>query len=253
MDRVVSGLTQPLPSLLQFSTQTASFSQSLFPRVWRAHCLATQYNDYAVIQVDNLPRLRAKELIILSTGTTQVAQKWPPKNFWTSKIPFSTSLYSAALWHIVGLPGLPRWDGHPCLSSLGSLDLLYMLAQKPQLPLRGFFRNKLERSTQGEPSLWGAELAGVPGSKPPQTLRPKLTSPRMGAKNLKPCAGNGNRGAFPKKGPRWPSSLSLEQGTKGFCVGHCWSGCVRLWGTRNFSRVWAQPEGTGYRAPSAEA
>jgi hypothetical protein len=31
------------------------------------------------------------------------------------------------------------------------------------------------------------------------------------------------------------------------------SGCVRLWGTRNFSRVWAQPEGTGYRAPGAEA
>ena len=44
---MVSGLTQPLPSLLQFSTQTASFSQSLFPRIWRAHCLATQYNDYA--------------------------------------------------------------------------------------------------------------------------------------------------------------------------------------------------------------
>ena len=75
----------------------------------------------------------------------------------------------------------------------------------------------------------------------------------MGAKNLKPCAGNGNRGAFPKKGPRWPSSLSLEQGPKGFCVGHCWPGCVRLWGTRNFSQVWAQPEGTGYRAPGAEA
>lgn len=59
--------------------------------------------------------------------------------------------------------------------------------------------------------------------------------------------------SVPKKGPRWPSSLSLEQGTKGFCVGHCWSGCVRLWGTRNFSRVWAQAEGTGYRAPGAEA
>ena len=44
---MVSGLTQPLPSLLQFSTQTASFSQSLFPRIWRALCLATQYNDYA--------------------------------------------------------------------------------------------------------------------------------------------------------------------------------------------------------------
>ena len=44
---MVSGLTQPLPSLLQFSTQTASFSQSLFPRIWRAFCLATQYNDYA--------------------------------------------------------------------------------------------------------------------------------------------------------------------------------------------------------------
>ena len=59
--------------------------------------------------------------------------------------------------------------------------------------------------------------------------------------------------SVPKKGPRWPSSLSLEQGTKGFCVGHCWSGCVRLWGTRNFSRVWAQAEGTGYPAPGAEA
>ena len=59
--------------------------------------------------------------------------------------------------------------------------------------------------------------------------------------------------SVPKKAPRWPSSLSLEQGTKGFCVGHCWSGCVRLWGTRNFSRVWAQAEGTGYRAPGAEA
>ena len=116
---MVSGLTQPLPSLLQFSTQTASFSQSLFPRVWRAHCLATQYNDYAVIQVDNLPRLRAKELIILSTGTTQVAQKRPPKTFWTSKRPFSTSLYSAALWQVVGTARPPKMGWAPVPKQLG--------------------------------------------------------------------------------------------------------------------------------------
>lgn len=137
--------------------QNCLFLQSLFPRVWRAHCLATQYNDYAVIQVDNFPRLRAKELIILSTGTTQVAQKWPPKNFWTSKIPFSTSLYSAALWHIVGLPGLPRWDGHPCLSSLGSLDLLYMLAQKPQLPPAGLLPEQVGEVRAGRPITPGPQ------------------------------------------------------------------------------------------------
>lgn len=116
---MVSGLTQPLPSLLQFSTQTASFSQSLFPRIWRARCLATQYNDYAVIQVDNLPRLRAKELIILSTGTTQVAQKRPPKTFWTSKRPFSTSLYSAALWQVVGTARPPKMGWAPVPKQLG--------------------------------------------------------------------------------------------------------------------------------------
>lgn len=147
-----------------------------------------------------LSRLRAQELITLSTGTTQVAQKRPPKTFWTSKRPFSTSLYSAALWHIVGLPGLPRWDGHPCLSSLGSLDLLYMLAQKPQLPPPGHFWNKLERSTQGEPSLRGRRALRGPrleaatdsaaevdlsedGSKEPETLRGKWEQ----------------TGAFPKK------------------------------------------------------
>lgn len=116
---MVSGLTQPLPSLLQFSTQTASFSQSLFPRIWRAFCLATQYNDYAVIQVDNLPRLRAKELIILSTGTTQVAQKRPPKTFCTSKRPFSTSLYSAALWQVVGTARPPKMGWAPVPKQLG--------------------------------------------------------------------------------------------------------------------------------------
>jgi hypothetical protein len=59
--------------------------------------------------------------------------------------------------------------------------------------------------------------------------------------------------SVPKKGPRWPSSLSLEQGTKGFYVRQCWSGCVRLWGTRNFSRVWAQAPGVeAYLVPRAQ-
>lgn len=111
---MVSGLTQPLPSLLQFSTQTASFSQSLFPRIWRALCLVTQYNDYA-----GPFQLRAQELIILSTGTTQVAQKRPPKTFWTSKRPFSTSLYSAALWQVVGTARPPKMGWAPVPKQLG--------------------------------------------------------------------------------------------------------------------------------------
>ena len=71
---------------------------------------------------------------------------------------------------------------------MGSLDLLYMLAQKPQLPPPGYFRNKLERSAQGDPSLLGRRARRGPrleaatdsaaevdlsedGSKEPETLR----------------------------------------------------------------------------------
>ena len=65
-----------------------------------------------------------------------------------------------------------------------------MLAQKPQLPPPGYVRNKLERSTQGEPSLRGRRARRGPrlqaatdsaaevdlsedGSKEPETLRGK--------------------------------------------------------------------------------
>ena len=194
-----------------------------------------------------LSRLRAQELITLSTDTTQVAQKRPPKTFWTSKRPFSTSLYSAALWQVVGTARPPNMGWAPVPKKLG------VGSEATTAPRRATSGTSWRGPRRESHHSGAAELSGVPGSKPPQTLQPKLTSPRMGAKNLKPCAGNGNRLSVPKKGPRWPSSLSLEQGTKGFCVGHCWSGCVRLWGTRNFSRVWAQAEGTGYRAPGAEA
>ena len=90
-----------------------------------------------------------------------------------------------------------------------------MVAQKPQLPPPGYVRNKLERSTQGEPSLREAELAGVPGSKPPQTLQPKLTSLRMGAKNLKPCEGNGNSQECSQKMPKVAKQPLPRAGNKG--------------------------------------
>lgn len=38
-----------------------------------------------------------------------------------------------------------------------------------------------------------AELAGVPGSQPPRTPRPKLTSGKMGAKDLEPSEGKESR------------------------------------------------------------
>lgn len=66
-----------------------------------------------------LSRLMAQELIILSTGTTQVAQKRPPKTFWTSKRPFSTSLYSAALWQVVGTARPPKMGWAPVPKQLG--------------------------------------------------------------------------------------------------------------------------------------
>ena len=177
---MVSGLTQPLPSLLQFSTQTASFLQSLFPRVWRAHCLATQYNDYAVIHVDNLSRLRAKELIILSTGTTQVAQKRPPKTFWTSKRPFSTSLYSAALWQVVGTARPPKMGWAPVPKQLGVPgSALHVGSEATAAPRRATSGTSWRGPRRESHHSGAAELAGVPGSKPPQTLRPKLTSPRI--------------------------------------------------------------------------
>ena len=75
-----------------------------------------------------------------------------------------------------------------------------MLAQKPQLPPPGYFRNKLERSAQGDPSLRGRRARRGPrleaatdsaaevdlsedGSKEPETLRGKWEQ----------------TGAFPKK------------------------------------------------------
>ena len=199
---MVSGLTQPLPSLLQFSTQTASFSQSLFPRIWRALCLATQYNDYA-----GLSRLRAKELITLSTGTTQVAQKRPPKTFWTSKRPFSTSLYSAALWHVVGTARPPKMGWAPVPKQLGVPgSALHVGSEATAAPRRATSGTSWRGPRRETHHSGAAELAGFPGSKPPQTLQLKLTSPRMGAKNLKPCAGNGNRLSVLKKRPKvtWP-------------------------------------------------
>lgn len=66
-----------------------------------------------------LSRLRAQELIILSTGTTQVAQKRPPKTFWTSKRPFSTSLYSSALLQVVGTARPPKMGWAPVPKQLG--------------------------------------------------------------------------------------------------------------------------------------
>ena len=162
---MVSGLTQPLPSLLQFSTQTASFSQSLFPRVWRAHCLATQYNDYA-----GLSRLRAKELITLSTGTTQVAQKRPPKTFWTSKRPFSTSLYSAALWQVVGTARPPKMGWAPVPKQLGVPGSALHVGSEATAAPAGLLLEQVGEVRAGRPISPGpVELAGVPGSQPPQT------------------------------------------------------------------------------------
>ena len=57
----------------------------------------------------------------------------------------------------------------------------------------------------------------------------------------------------PKKRPKVAKQPLPRAGNKGLLCRHCWSGCVRLWGTRNFSRVWEQAGGTGYRAPGAEA
>ena len=176
---MVSGLTQPLPSLLQFSTQTASFSQSLFPRIWRALCLVTQYNDYAVIQVDNLPRLRAKELIILSTGTTQVAQKRPPKTFWTSKRPFSTSLYSAALWHVVGTARPPKMGWAPVPKQLGVPWICSACWLRSHSCPRRATSGTSWRGPRRETHLSGARRARRgPRFAAATDSEPKLTSPR---------------------------------------------------------------------------
>ena len=156
-----------------------------------------------------LSRLRAQELITLSTGTTQVAQKRPPKTFWTSKRPFSTSLYSAALWHVVGTARPPKMGWAPVPKKLG------VGSEATTAPRRATSGTSWRGPRRETHHSGAAELAGVPGSKPPQTLQPKLTSPRMGAKNLKPCEGNGNRQERSQKRPKVAKQPLPRAGNKG--------------------------------------
>ena len=147
-----------------------------------------------------LSRLRAQELIILSTGTTQVAQKRPPKTFWTSKRPFSTSLYSSALWQVVGTARPPKMAWAPMPKQPGVPGSALHVGSEATAAPSGYFRNKLERSAQGDPSLRGRRARRGPrleaatdsaaevdlsedGSKEPETLRGKWEQ----------------TGAFPKK------------------------------------------------------
>ena len=163
--------------------------------------------------MDNLPRLRAKELIILSTGTTQVAQKWPPKTFWTSKRPFSTSLYSAALWHVVGTARPPKMGWAPVPKQLGVPGSALHVGSEATAAPAGLLPEQVGEVRAGRPITPGPQSSQ--GSKPPQTLQQKLTSPRMGAKDLKPCEGNGNRQDCSPKRPKVAKQPLPRAGNKG--------------------------------------
>lgn len=147
-----------------------------------------------------LSRLRAQELIILSTGTTQVAQKRPPKTFWTSKRPFSTSLYSAALWHVVGTARPPKMGWAPVPKQLGVPGSALHVGSEATAAPAGLSPEQVGEVRAGRPITPGAQSSQGPrleaatdsaaevdlsedGSKEPETLRGKWEQ----------------TGAFPKK------------------------------------------------------
>jgi hypothetical protein len=134
----------------------------------------------------------AKELTILSTGTTQVAQKWPPKTFWTSKRWFSTSLNSAALQHVVGTARPSKMGWAPLNKQLGVPWICCACCFRTQSCPCGATSGTSWRGPRRETHHSGASAAtdsaaevdlSEDGGKGPETLRGKWKQ----------------TGAFPKK------------------------------------------------------
>ena len=159
----------------------------------------------------------AKELTILSTGTTQVAQKWPPKTFWTSKRWIFTSLDSAALQYVVGTARPSKMGWAPLNKQL----------EVPWICCACCLRTQSCPSWATSGTSWrGPRRETItPGPQPPRTLQPKLTSPRMGAKDLKPCEGNGNRQERSRKRPKVAKQPLPRAVIKGLL---CRAGLARL-------------------------